>query len=301
MTCILTILIILISNTSGNFDGLYHGDTLSRILPPEGYTATVFSTGIRGVDGLVFAPSGYLYAASEGSGAVYRIDEHGSATIVADSLKHPEGLAADSSGNIYVTEDVEFGRLVMIEPSGKINILADSLQYPEGVSLMRDGSLAVTESSLEATSLPPVLTGVLRVDRNGSFSLYSSLFLWSCSDLIADGNGVLYACNELAGYGFISASVLRIDPISGDWDVFCRGLHACEGICCSSNGSFPLYIAEEDTGSGSGRLSLVDEHGTASVFAQGFFNIEDVAVDSTGGVYVSEDSTGMIILIRKEE
>lgn len=301
LTYISTFLTIIASGQSCNFNGLDHGDTLSRITLPEGYTATVFSTGISGVDGLVFSSSGCLYAASEGNGAVYRIDEHGNAVIVADSLCNPEGMAADSSGLIYVTEDVEYGRLIAIKPSGELFTICDSLQYPEGVIWIEEGILAVTESSLEASIIPPVLTGVRRVDVNGSYPLFSSLYLWSCSDLITDSSGAIYVCNELSGYGFIQASILRIDPYSGEWEVFCSGLHSCEGISSSFDGLFPLYVAEEDMGTGSGRLSMVDENGTATTFAEGFHNIEDVAVDTEGGIYVSEDTTDMIILIRRKD
>ena len=300
-TFFLTLLTVVASVQSGTPDELAHGDTLSRITLPEGFGATVFSSGISGVDGLVFSSSGVLYAASEGSGAVYRIDEHGNAVIVADSLNHPEGLAADGAGLIYVTEDVQYGRLIAIRPSGEPEVLFDSLQYPEGVALIEEGIFAVTESSLEASIIPPVLTGVLRIDMNGSFPLFSSLYLWSCSDLIADSSGALYVCNELAGYGFIQASLFRIDPDSGEWEVFCSGLRSCEGICSSIDETFPLYIAQEDMGTGSGRLSLVDSEGSVISFAEGFYNIEDVAVDSEGGIYVSEDTTGMIILIREDD
>ncbi len=301
ITYIFTVLTIIAPDPSGDSYGLDHGETLSRITLPEGFNATVFSTGINGVDGLAFSSSGCMYAASEGNGAVYRIDEHGNAVMVADSLCNPEGLAADNSGMIYVTEDVEYGRLIAIKPSGDLEILCDSLQYPEGVVWIEEDVFAVTESSLETSIIPPVLTGVRMIDMNGSRPLFSSLYLWSCSDLITDGSSAIYVCNELSGYGFIKASLLRIDMFSGEWEVFCSGLCSCEGICCSSDGFFPLYIAEEDLGTGSGRLSLVDENGTATTFAEGFYNIEDVAVDTEGGIYVSEDTTGMIILIRRED
>ncbi|NOQ21471.1 MAG: hypothetical protein GQ565_02315 [Candidatus Aegiribacteria sp.] len=301
ITYIFTFLTIITSSPLCNPNGLDHGDTLSRITLPEGFYATVYSRGIDGVDGLAFSSSGYLYAASEVNGAVYRIDEHGNAVMVADSLDNPEGLAVDTSGLVYVTEDAEYGRLMAIKPSGEMEILFDSLQYPEGVTLIEEGIFAVTESSLEASIIPPILTGVRMIDMNGSCPLFSSLYLWSCSDLVADSSGALYVCNELSGYGFIQASLLRIDPYSGEWEVLCSGLRSCEGICFSFDGYFPLYVAEEDTGTGSGRLSMVDEDGTVTLFAEGFYNIEDVAVDSSGGVYVSEDTTGMIILIRGKD
>ena len=179
-TFFFTFLTVMASVPAGNPDEPGHGDALPRITLPQGFGATVFSTGISGVDGLVFSPSGYLYAASEGNGAVYRIDEFGNAIMVADSLNNPEGLAADSAGLIYVTEDVEYGRLIAIKPSGDLEILHDSLQYPEGVALIGEGIFAVTESSLEASIIPPVLTGVRRIDKNGSYPISSSLYLWSC-------------------------------------------------------------------------------------------------------------------------
>jgi len=300
-TLFLTFIAITASVPGGTPDELAHGDTLSRIALPEGFSATVFSTGISGVDGLVFSSSGFLYAAAEGNGAVYRIDQHGNATIVAENMNHPEGLAADAAGLIYVTEDVEYGRLLAIKPSGELEILFDSLQYPEGVTLIEEGVFAVTESSLEVSTIPPILTGVRRIDMFGSCSLSSSLYLWSCSDLIADSSAAVYVCNELSGYAFIQASLLRIDSDSGEWEVFCSGLHSCEGICSSTDGFFPLYIAEEDTGTGSGRISMVYSDGSVITFAEGFYNIEDVVMDTEGGIYVSEDTTGMIILIREED
>ena len=98
----------------------------------------------------------------------------------------------------------------------QIGILFDSLQYPEGVALIEEGIFAVTESSLEVSTIPPILTGVRRIDMFGSRPLFSSLYLWSCSDLIADSSGAVYVCNELSGYAFIQASLFRIDSDSGE-------------------------------------------------------------------------------------
>ena len=46
---------------------------------------------------------------------------------------------------------------------------------------------------------------------------------------------------------------------------------------------------------------MVYSDGSVITFAEGFYNIEDVVMDTEGGIYVSEDTTGMIILIREED
>lgn len=275
-----------------------HGDTLSRILLPQGYTATVLCTGIPGADGLALSPEGELYAASETGGAVYRIDLSGTAEVVARDLDHPEGVAVDSiSGTVYVTEDTEHGRVLALHSDGRVAVIGDSLQYSEGVAVIGDGSICVTESGAETGRLPPFLTGVRRLGENGSSAVYSSLYIWSFSDLLADTAGMLYVCNETSGILFVTGSVIRVDPVTGEGEVFATGLSRCEGICSTPGSFFPLYVAEEDSGEGRGRISAVHRDGSVSVVAEGFYNVEDVAADGSGRIFVSEDTTGMIIMI----
>lgn len=275
-----------------------HGDTLSRVRLPPGYAATVLCAGIPGADGLALSSTGELYAAAETEGAVYRIDLSGTAEVVARDLDHPEGVAVDTmSGTVYVTEDIENGRLMALHSDGDVTVSGDSLHYPEGVAVTGEGSIYVTESSAETGRLPPFLTGVRRLGENGSSRVYSSLYLWSFSDLLADSAGMLYVCNETSGIFFVTGSVIRVDPSTGEGEVFATGLSSCEGICSTPGSFFPLYVAEEDLGEGRGRISAVHRDGSVSVVAEGFYNIEDVAVDGSGRIFVSEDTTGMIIMI----
>ncbi len=275
------------------------GNSLSGIQLPAGYTASVFCMGVNGADGLALSPSGDIYAVSETDGCIYRINENGYKEIFAAGFRNPEGIAVSGSGMIYVVEDIEEGRLIGITPSGDMEVIAEGLSFPEGVAVTEDGNILITESSIEAGVLFPILSEVRQVNSGDICSVYSSLYLWSLSDIAVDSSGIVYVCNELSGYGFISASIIRIDPFDGSWSVFCRGLHACEGICFDVNGEFPMYVVEEDTGGGSGRISVVDSDGVASVFASGFQNLEDIVVDGSGRIYVSEDTSGRIILIRK--
>ncbi len=300
---VLSILITLSFAPSDQFSSGFEqaqGNSLPGIQLPAGYTASVFCMGVNGADGLALSEAGDLYAVSEADGCIYRIDENGYKEIIAVGFRNPEGIAVSRSGMIYVVEDIEEGRLIGLTPSGDMEVIAFGLSFPEGVAVTKDGSVLMTVSSLESGFVLPFLSEVKRVDSEGIHSVYSSLYLWSFSDMAVDSSGMVYVCNELSGYGFISASIIQIDPSDGSWSVFCRGLHACEGICFDVNGAFPMYVVEEDTGGGSGRISVVDEEGAATVFAFGFQNLEDIVVDRSGRIFVSEDTGGMIILIRKD-
>jgi alkaline phosphatase len=61
-----------------------------------------------------------------------------------------------------------------------------------------------------------------------------------------------------------------------------------------------LYVAQEDTGSGSGMLSRVEANGSHTPLCTGFYGIEDVIQGDDGRLYVSEDTTGLVIAIEGE-
>jgi alkaline phosphatase len=82
------------------------GDLLPRIQCPAGYTATLYAEGLSSPDGLAFSPDGVLYVAEETAGRVSRIEPDGSITPIISGLHHPEGIAFDDTGDLYVVEDV---------------------------------------------------------------------------------------------------------------------------------------------------------------------------------------------------
>ena len=273
------------------------GDALRRVTVPPGYEARVYTVGVTGADGLALSPSGILYCVSETMGQVLRLGPDGEKEVVMDGLNGPEGIAVDGSGRILVTEDVEKGRLLALEPDSGPSVLSDSVMYSEGVAVSAGGDIFLTESNAEASTFPPFLTGIRRMAADGAETSFSSLYLWSLSDIVVSPSGSIIACNELSGYPLITESLLELDPASGAWTVLAVGLTACEGICATPGSFFPLYVAEEDTGDGRGRVSSIDSLGRSTVVAEGFMNIEDVAVDEIGRIFVSEDTTGMIIVL----
>jgi alkaline phosphatase len=133
------------------------GDPIPRIQCPAGYTATIYAEGLSSPDGLAFSPSGMLYVAEETAGRVSRIESNGSVTPVISGLANPEGIAFDDTGNLYVVEDVQGGRLIKVATDGMTTTLATDFDAPEGVVWASDGTLYITESNVQFASIPPDL------------------------------------------------------------------------------------------------------------------------------------------------
>ena len=254
--------------------------------------------GLNGCDGLAMSPDGLLFVAEENTGCISSVSQEGIATSFAEGLNCPEGIAFNSSGFLYAVEDVQDGSLFSFDPSGTATELFSGLDAPEGVTVEQDGSILCTESTVQfADRLWDYKTSVTRISIGGiEQEVNMSLFLWSYSGITTDWAGTVYVSNEASGIG-TENSIFKIDPVTGIRTLFSRGLTACEGLCFSPGGRFPLYAVEEDLGSGNGVLSVIGSDGTHQPFATGFFNIEDVLVDENGRIFVTEDTTGIIILL----
>jgi len=295
------------------------GDPIPRIQCTAGYTATLYAQGLSAPDGLAFGPGGLLYVAEESAGCVSQIGPAGVVTPVLDGLRQPEGIAFDEDGTLYVVEDVEGGQLIRRAASGLTTTLAAGFDAPEGLVWTAEDTLYVTESNIEFVTAPFSLrTRVAAIDPSGTVTrviTHTPSFTgdpvryWSYAGIAAGPDGQLYVANELSGIAvtrtvelvpgssitvtlYTTDSVFAVDPIAGTRTLFASGLVAPEGLRFSLGGGFPLYVAEEDLGGGSGRLSRVGPDGTHSPLCTGFHTIEDVVLDARGNLYVSEGGSG---------
>jgi len=300
------------------------GTVLPRIDCTGGYTASVYAAGLVAPDGLAFDPNGVLYVAEEMAGRISQVGAGGSITPVITGLTNPEGIAFDDAGSLYIVEDAQAGRLIKRTSDSLTTTLAADLDAPEGVVWTPDGTLYVTESNAEfVTDLTALQTRIASVSPSGAVSRIitntptidgADVAFWSYAGITVGPDGSLYVTNELAGVersyvvvpGFtltlhITDSVFTVDPSAGARRPFASGLASPEGLRFSADDGFPLYVAEEDIGGGAGRLSRVGPDGSHSPLCTGFFSIEDVAVDQSGWLYVSEDTSGLVIRIRPSE
>jgi sugar lactone lactonase YvrE len=176
--------------------------------------------------------------------------------------------------------------------------LATGLDAPEGVVWTPSGTVYVTESNVEFTPNPlDYQTRVTAVSPLGAVTtIRTDIRGWSYAGITMGADGLLYVTNEAAGTG-TTDGIFIVDPATGERTLFASGLVTPEGLRFAADGDFPLYVVEEDIGGGAGRLSQVEADGSHAPLCTGFYNIEDVVMDENGRLYVSEDSSGLIIVI----
>lgn len=276
------------------------GDPIPRINLPTGWTATVYAENLSSPDGLALSPNGLVFVAEETIGCISFVASNGQVTLYEGGFSSPEGIAFDSEGTLYIVEDIQNGSLFSVNSNGVSEIVTD-LDAPEGVTINDAGNILITESNVQFTGSPiDYRTSVTEVFPDGSTEeIQYSQYLWSYSGITTDYQGTIYVCNEASGTGTTN-SVFKIDPDTGAITLFVSNLIACEGLRFGPSGTFPLYVVEEDLGSGNGQLSIISSDGSHEPFATGFFNIEDVLIAEDGKIYVSEDTSGMIILLEPE-
>src|SRR2546430_3645223 len=91
--------------------------------------------------GLVFDPSGNLYAASFNPGSIRKFTQIGIGSTFATGLNQPDGLAFDTSWNLYVASSGN-NTITKVDPSGVKTTFANSgLNLPRGLAFGPDANL----------------------------------------------------------------------------------------------------------------------------------------------------------------
>ncbi|EPX63785.1 NHL repeat domain protein [Cystobacter fuscus DSM 2262] len=104
----------------------------------------------NGVQGALELPDGTLLVAEAATGRLVKVDaaEPAGTTVLAEGLKGPVGLAADTEAEepgVYVTE-VRSGNVTRVRLSdGARRTVAKGLKAPEGIARHPDGGLIVAE------------------------------------------------------------------------------------------------------------------------------------------------------------
>jgi sugar lactone lactonase YvrE len=254
-----------------------------------------------------------LYVANDGNNAIVQFDASGNQTVntsIASTnpqigLSYPEGIAFDTSDNLYVAVDSN-AQIVKVDLSGfrpQTVFYQDTsgLLHPTSLAFDKSGNLYVVSGVFSLQANNP--SQILKLDPQGNptvfFSNNNAQGIILCDPIGAafDTSGNLYVGNE--GPSGTSSTILKIDP-NGHATVFSSGnlLGAIAEMAFGVDGN--LYVADSPTFNTSNPVILkIDPNGNQTVFSsnnsQQGMNLSNpggLAFDSSGNLYVANYNAG---------
>jgi sugar lactone lactonase YvrE len=257
-------------------------DQEAMVLTVEpGWTAEVVASekdGFGSPDGLLWA-DGRLYVADEGGSAVRAWRPGARPTILADArsgLASPEDLVRDSAGNVYFTDDTR-GGLWRTDTAGRTAALVApdrGLPSTEGLGLSPEGDLVVGDApghrilKVKPDGTVSVLVGADRkVSKPESFAF--------------DDVGNLYIADNRENILYLLRPDGKLHRAVADRPGF-----SPESLRFSGG---TLFITDSDNGK-LFRYTPDDGLNVVALFGGGLANIQGIAADEGGALYLSVQS-----------
>jgi len=252
------------------WDELAVGPTAS-----SGWAFEVFMPDLYSVDNIVIDAQGEIYASveSQSQGRIVRLANGKPLTITAD-LYRPDGLAIRFP-NLYITEEVDDGRVTRLDLRNLSKKVLAHLGGPEGIDFLSDGSLIIAEDHGGR---------VMRVTSAGeSEVLFKGLH--RPEGLAVSPSGTVYVAETATG---------RIIATTDDGMVtIIDGLNFPDQVEIAPDGA--LWITEDAK---PGRL-LRYLSGRLEVVMAGLTAPQGIAFGRNGEVYVAEQGRNRILVLRR--
>jgi sugar lactone lactonase YvrE len=242
----------------------------SEVRPVSGMGYTVFATGLAGPRGLLFGPSGDLFAVEQSGGAVARITPDGSVSRFAKGFSDPHDLAFDASGYLYVA-DTGANRVARVSPQGTVTTYIAGLNAPVDLAFHPNGELFVCE----------LYAGTVTAYKSAKKVKVVASSLDKPHGLAFDSAGATYI-NEWAGNRILKMDRKgRLQPVAAVEDPV--------GIAIGKYGV--LYVAQPQAG----KVSKVKMDGTIVILIEGLNEPRNPAFDEAGNLFVAETGAGRIL------
>ena len=255
--------------------------TPAEVVAAAGWKYRVVTQNLPGIDNLVMAPDGSLYATQElpnGAGKVIRL-RRGEVTIVASGFSRPDGLLLRGKF-LFITEEIPEGRVLEFDLASKKQRVLATLHNPEGIDTLPDGDLVVSEDSINGR--------LLRVPRNGAQAVEVILGgLNRPEGLVASPDGAVIFAETATG------RVLSYK--SGEVNVVVDDLDEPDQVEIAPDGS--LWITEDTR---DGRLLRLKD-GALETVLSGLRSPQGMAFGSDGSVWLAERGRQRLLVIHGED
>lgn len=241
----------------------------------KGWRYRVVAENLPEVDDLDVGSDASLYATqvlAGGKGRVIRL-RNGQPEVVIGGLEHPGGILLHGR-YVYVTEQVNEGRVIKLHLGDGRRRVFEGLRNPEHLALLPDGDILVTEDILNGR--------ITRLSGNGA------------TEVITSGlNGLEGLAVARDGTVFIGESNIGrvLAYKNGVINVVVDDLVAPGQIECTPDGA--LWITENAE---SGRLLRLKDDSFETVLS-GLSDPRGIALAETGAVYVAERGRGRILVV----
>lgn len=250
------------------------------VVPETGWKYRVAARGLAGIDNLVMARDGSLYATQKlppGAARVIQIRKAEVRTVVS-GLNRADGLLLRGKF-LYITEETVGGRVLEFDLSARKKRVLATLNRPEGIDMFADGDLVVSEDNINGR-----LLRVRRTGRKAVEVIFGGLNRPEGLVVRSDG-AVIFAESE-------TGRVLSYR--NGEVNVVVDDLDEPDQVEIGPDGT--LWITE-DTSDGR-LLRLKDEE--LEVVLSGLRYPQGMAFGSDGSVWLAEQGRQRILVVHRE-
>ncbi len=222
------------------------------------------------------ARAGIIYVSEDSSDQIVTYNTAGGSPTTFDTsgLSSPEGLAFDSSGNLYVANSPggSTGTIEKITPGGTASVFFSGTAVGDAVGLAFDSSGNLYVDNGGSNTIAKITPG------GTASQFYGGTGVTGPEGLAFDSSGNLYIAN-------VFTSTIEKITSGGTASLFYTGTGLAEPIGLAFDSSGNLYVDNHLNST----IEKITSGGTASVFytGAGVSVPEGLAFDSSGNLYVA--------------